>query len=795
MIKKILLLLMFLPVYLLAWKMESGRTTLPATTVGSSTWQTITLQQTYDTTPLIFVFIDEGSGYSADEPVSLRIRNRSTAGFEIVQVEPQSSVGDVEGEHAAVNVHYVAIEAGDHTLSDGTRILAGIHNTDSSVGKNDGVTDEWDTVNFPSSFSNIPVVLAGVQSINNETSTLPGASSSPWMATALESITVADFDISLERAETSVGSINVSEDIGYLAIESGVQSSIYDTTCNAISYETIRTSDSVTGWDNLCYGVNFINSYTTVPNVVGTKETRDGGDGGWLRRCSLTNTTVGVTVDEDQAGDAERSHTTEIAGLFVFEKDFIYNSAFNTIGCGLSVEYRMDECYWLNGTGGATGDVKDSSPFQKDATSEGTSSVTINTTNPPLYHYGTFGAEGDRIRVEDITVPSDLTNALTISTWLYPASGTAVEWIAAVMKTSNENWSDGFGFANNSSSNDNIKFFVNGISNSVSATLDLNTWNHIVGVYDGNTLKIYKNGIEADSILYSSTINTVNESLFIGNDIADTYDDKWLGSIDEVKVWGKALSTAEVGSIFNQESAGKNYDGTDRSAIICDATIAANSWELVGVPIDLRTDPKTVRETFQGMNGTYGTNWRVYRKDYSDSNNSSWYTYLDDPDNNMTEFGKAYWLGNKQSAQNWNVNGTQAVDYDSTHPDCPASQCVEIDVKSVSVDFTTEPSDGTGPYRYNMTGFTGKSTVSWADCRFIINGTAYTPTKAENEGYASKVIWQFNPGNSGADANGYTVCDDTGASGVCLLEPYKGFLIELHGPTKNIPVKLLIPQE
>jgi hypothetical protein len=139
------------------------------------------------------------------------------------------------------------------------------------------------------------------------------------------------------------------------------------------------------------------------------------------------------------------------------------------------------------------------------------------------------------------------------------------------------------------------------------------------------------------------------------------------------------------------------------------------------------------------------------------------------------------------------VNGTQAVDYNSSYngtADCVANQCVEIDLKSITHDFDTDPDDGTGPYRYNMTGFIGKTPVDWADCRFIINGTVYTPSEAETAGYANKQIWQYNP-SGGKD---YTVCDDS-TPGNCMLEPYKGFWIELHGPTKDETVKLLIPKE
>ena len=93
-----------------------------------------------------------------------------------------------------------------------------------------------------------------------------------------------------------------------------------------------------------------------------------------------------------------------------------------------------------------------------------------------------------------------------------------------------------------------------------------------------------------------------------------------------------------------------------------------------------------------------------------------------------------------------------------------------------------------------MLGFIGHKPVDWADCRFVIDGTAYTPSDAEAAGYADKQIWQYNPGASGANANGYTTCDDTTPGG-CKLEPYKGFWVILHGPTKGKSVQLLIPKE
>ncbi len=456
------------------------------------------------------------------------------------------------------------------------------------------------------------------------------------------------------------------------------------------------------------------------------------------------------------------------------------------------VDYHMDECFWFNSSA-IVGDVRDSSPFGSNATSEGAVAVTTNTLTPPLCNYGTFGATGDRVQVEDTTVLNEVSTELTISVWLLPVTGSSVvDWVAAVMKTSTENWDDGFGLANNAADNTSIKFFVNGIGNSVSTALDMDTWNHIVGVYDGANLRIYKNGVEIQNTPYSNTITAVNNTLFIGNDLGDQYDDKWLGSIDEVKVWNYALTATEVQDIYNNESAGNNYDGTPRTCNTCSATVNAGVWELIGIPADLRTGTYTVADLIgDDITTTYGTDWIVVGRGYSDVNNSSWYNLLD-----LTtplEFGKGYWLKSLADAT-WDVNDIEAVDYNSTSAACPAARCVEIDIRSVALEDGVDDLLGTGPYRYNLTGAVGKKPVDWADCRILIDGVPYTPSEAETAGYIKNQIWQYNPSSSSADGKGYTTCNDVTPGG-CQLIPYKGFWMELHGPTKGKVVKLLIPEE
>jgi len=787
-------LVLLLPVTLFGWKMESGAGILPATTAGSTTWQTITLEQTYDNSPLIFVLVDEGSGYNGDSPVSLRIRNVSTTSFEIVQVEPQTiAVGKVEGEHALVGFHYLAIEEGDHTLSDGTHLLAGIIDTGSYQGKNALGTKGWDTVSFTSSFTSTPAILTTIQSLNNESSILPGASSSPWMTVTMKSATTSSMNIALERAETSTGNITSTETIGYLAIDADIQGYLYEADCTEIKYETILTSAEINGWDRDCYKFPFIHNYAFDPNVIGSHNSRNGGDGGWLRRCSLSTTDIGVTIEEDQAADLERDHSgVEVGSILIFEKDFIFDSSFNSGACiaDPAVNYKMDECYWLNGAGGVTGDIKDSSQNVKNATSSNTASIAINTSNPSVCNYGHFSVEPDLVTTEDSTA-GNTNGSFTVAFWMN-ADQDFEQWAVIVSKSKSYNWDDGWGFVNPTSAGTTMRFFINSYNGThVNTTVtSADGWVHVVGTYDQNTLRLYINGSEVGTDTDTAAINNSSDAIRMGWD--NNNDGEFIGALDEVKFWNNALSASKINALYQNELNGKNYNDTPRTCPTCQATIAAHTWEYVGIPADLRASSYTIADVFgDDIANTYGTDWRIYRRDYSDTNNSSEYTYLVNT-TDVLEFNKGYLLGSS-NAEIWDVNNLISVDYNATRSGCTADACVEIDVKVASLnDDVGDDLVGEGPYRYNLSGFIGKIPVDWADCRFVIDGRVYTPSEAEIEGSVSKTVWQYNPG-TGANSNGYTTCDDVSPGG-CKLEPYKALWIELHGPSKGKQVKLLIPR-
>ncbi|QOR62248.1 LamG-like jellyroll fold domain-containing protein [Sulfurovum sp. ST-21] len=459
------------------------------------------------------------------------------------------------------------------------------------------------------------------------------------------------------------------------------------------------------------------------------------------------------------------------------------------------LDYRMDECYWFDNAGGITEDVKDSGLYKYNATSY--SNAQTDQTNSKVGFSGSFDGASSYLEVNNSPL-LNFQDKMAISLWVYPKNDTDTHQIYIEKYYSSNTRSEGWMVWNydDGGTGEYIAFSLNIDGAFYNAYIAKpasweRSWHYIAATYSNGVMALY---IDSDTPVATKSIagEIVNstEPLRLGQ----LYNNYWFdGLLDEVKIYSTDLNDSDIANIRLNEGNGKNYDSSLREDIVCGATISAHTWELVGIPAELRTSTETVSSVFgDDMLGTYGVDWIVYRRDYSESNNSSWDTQLSETD--IVEFGKGYWLGSRNS-ESWSVNDLVSVDYNASNGACTANRCVEVDLKSVSLD--VESGDdllGTGAHRYNMTGFVGKTAVDWADCRFVIDGVAYTPSAAYEAGYVEKQIWQYNPGDGSADANGHTACDDVTPGG-CKLEPYKGFWIKLHASTKNKTVKLLIPQE
>ncbi len=463
------------------------------------------------------------------------------------------------------------------------------------------------------------------------------------------------------------------------------------------------------------------------------------------------------------------------------------------------VDYRLDECYFLGGANGISGDVINNTTPIYNATS--VNRIDSDQTAAKICRSGAFGNGSYAV----VDTPFTLGDNWTMSIWInfpfvqdgkqyyilgsYPGRGDLP--VFEYQNNTTLRW----GIYDNDGG-----LTWNSIDNSYTG------WHHLAFVNENND----KNKKKSKTTLYvdGKKINAIDRAttgdvqyLWASSD--DLTGQSIASNIDEMKIFGSKLSINEIKDIFNSEDAGNNYDGTARDCPSCSsAPIAANSWELIGIPADLRPDTKTVSDLFaDDMVGVFNTDWRIYKRTYSDIDNSSAYEQLALDD--ILKFGEGYWLGSRLD-ERWDIDGMTEVDYDSTNTGCQSAECVEIDMVSVTKNFgdpDNDTNDGSGPYRYYTSGYIGLETpVNWSDCRFIVtdldggNQEILTPSAMETVDYASKQVWLYNPNDSAADSSGYTTCDDV-TPGNCKLLPFKGFIVELHGKTKNKTVKLLIPKE
>jgi hypothetical protein len=82
-----------------------------------------------------------------------------------------------------------------------------------------------------------------------------------------------------------------------------------------------------------------------------------------------------------------------------------------------------------------------------------------------------------------------------------------------------------------------------------SSTVQKDRWYHVVGTFDGTTGRLYVDGVLNSSAPQSSPLTDRNNQVYIGRGISGT--NSFSGSIDEVRVYNRALSATEISALYN----------------------------------------------------------------------------------------------------------------------------------------------------------------------------------------------------------------------------------------------------
>lgn len=221
-------------------------------------------------------------------------------------------------------------------------------------------------------------------------------------------------------------------------------------------------------------------------------------------------------------------------------------------------EYRFDECEW----NGSNNEIIDSSGYHLNGQSQ---SGAFNTVYGKFNRAGNFDGSNDYINVAD-DAKLRITRDLTLAMWVYPEHIDSNQTF--IYKDHNHE------FELFVRSNTQLRFrHGDGEAESItlsSPLLSENTWAHIAMVRDYSEQQIhwYIDGqLVGTSDYHSDDITDDSNPLKIGKRGNNQAFD---GVLDEVKIFNQALSVTDVQQMYDNESAGYNFDGTLRATPHCD---------------------------------------------------------------------------------------------------------------------------------------------------------------------------------------------------------------------------------
>ena len=158
-----------------------------------------------------------------------------------------------------------------------------------------------------------------------------------------------------------------------------------------------------------------------------------------------------------------------------------------------------------------------------------------------------FDGVNDWVTIAD-DAALDLTTAMTLEAWVRPSD--IAGWRTVLMKESVD--SAAYELYANEDTNRPSAYFVAGTTfKGVTGIAALSTaaWTHLAATYDGANMRIYVNGVLARTVARTGAINRTASPLRVGGNNA--WGEFFAGLIDEVRVYNRALSQAEIQADMN----------------------------------------------------------------------------------------------------------------------------------------------------------------------------------------------------------------------------------------------------
>jgi hypothetical protein len=311
--------------------------------------------------------------------------------------------------------------------------------------------------------------------------------------------------------------------------------------------------------------------------------------------------------------------------------------------------------------------VYDFSGNQNNATCSGTSCPVYNFSNKKL---GRSAMEFDGSD-DYVEVPYDASNPLyqiddsdpfTISAWIYPMSDMTY-YEGVVGRTYTTSWFFGAG------DNDNgVGLYVdNNRCYTALNSVQINTWTHIAGVFNGTDVFIYINGALSKNCTEGTVTMGDASTVRIGeNNVGNEFN----GTIDELAIWNRSLSADEIYNLYVRGVARLNLSVRSCDDSNCQGESFSGNFEnSSGINLNTTITPMNRYFQYRAMFKTEDVNISPILEDVT-------INYIDVGtnlirDKNWTNLGDEIYYYNvtvRDKAGNINSTSTRNITLDSTPP-------------------------------------------------------------------------------------------------------------------------------
>ncbi|EJL6411375.1 MSHA biogenesis protein MshQ [Vibrio cholerae] len=454
---------------------------------------------------------------------------------------------------------YTCTGDGKVTLNNGDVIIA---NIESTLVANNGFELRGNVIGSQTNRINLQANYGHIQTVTTQTSTMYGnitATSSnidlsylslfgnitSGGVITLNSGVVEGNVISLNKS-VNINNVNFSGDIrgnDAVNITGGTYSgNITMSANNPVTFNSVTmTSGSISGSNRFNASNSSLGSLSNPISV--TTNSND---------ITINNSTVYGSLTVNNPGGVVQVNNSSVTGSCLPS-----SNPLNACSPAPIAVYQLDEAQWNGQVGQVKNSVSDTLHGRaiNGATTNNTApALPVDLNNMGTCGYGVF--IGNQNQYVDIPHNQQLSfsERLTVSAWVYPVSRPTGDGLHTIVaKDDNYEFhldSQGRVYWYWATSNNN--------ANSLRTTqsIPLNTWSHITIRYDRNLSdnqrqRIYINGVAVASNNDSRALKTNTLNLEIGRDF--NFDSRsFNGRIDEVTIYGSALTDEQILSLYNQ---------------------------------------------------------------------------------------------------------------------------------------------------------------------------------------------------------------------------------------------------